>query len=102
MKSGSNSATGSRPWAAISIATLTTALGWPIAARFYSPTAIDYVQFPGIVLFALVSTICTACFLYCPRRPLVAKLLVLALATNGFYWALDAVGYYCLHTAGNP
>jgi hypothetical protein len=50
------------------------------------------------MLFGLVALSCSTCFLLCPRRPLPLKLIALALAAHGLFWALYAVVYYYLHS----
>jgi hypothetical protein len=88
-------------WLFASIAGGATAVVWPIAATFYSPTAIGYVQLPGVILFVLLAASCVACFILCPRRPFSPKLITLLLATHALYWALYASAYYWIHSVQN-
>ena len=78
------------------VAVLATLVLWPIAARFYSPTALGYVQLPGVLVFVALAIGCVLCFLLCPRRPVALKAIALIVATHALYWALDAIAYYWL------
>jgi Kef-type K+ transport system membrane component KefB len=85
-------------WLLVGIAVVATIIVWPLAAGFYSPTAIGFVHLPGVFLFAALAVGCAVCFFLCPRRPLAPKLISLALTAHALYWALDAGAYYWLHS----
>ena len=69
----------------------------PFAGSFSSPTALGYVQFPGVVIALTVAAVSLICFFLCPRRPLIPKILTLALVALVFYFLVDILGYYYLH-----
>jgi hypothetical protein len=74
-----------------------TVAGSLVAAGFYTPTAIGYVQLPGVILFTVVGLICVACFLACPLKPIFFKNATLALMAHSLFWVLFAWCYYSLH-----
>ncbi|MDB6123217.1 MAG: hypothetical protein JWQ71_2210 [Pedosphaera sp.] len=98
MSTQSHPASRRSGWVFVGVAIVATIIAWPIAAGFYSPTAIGFVHLPGVILFVLLAVSCTVCFLLCPRRPLAPKLVSLLLAIHAAYWALDADAYYWLHS----
>ena len=97
MSTESHTASRRSGWIFVGIGAVATVVVWPIAARFYSPTAIGFVHLPGVILFLLLATGCAVCFLLCPPRPFVPKLISLLLTIHSLYWALDAGAYYWLH-----
>jgi hypothetical protein len=74
-------------------------VGLSIALPFSTPTAVGYVQLPGIIMGVIVACICVGSFLVCPRRPLVPKLIAFLLCIPALFCALDFAGYYWLHVA---
>jgi hypothetical protein len=96
----STSQTGTSKRRGIRLAALgasVTAIGFPFAAAASVPTAIGYVSLPGVIIFSTMATACLVCFFLCPSRPLVPKLLTLALAGHALFWVLYSLGYYWLH-----
>jgi hypothetical protein len=84
-------------WMLVACALIATVIIWPIAAGFYYPTAIGFVGLPGVILYLLLAVLCATCFVLCPRRQLVPKIITLIFTVDGLYWALDACAYYWLH-----
>lgn len=76
------------PWWLIAWAAGGTLLFWPVAAGFYTPTAVGYVQFPGVCIFLLLASVSTICFLHCPLRRVWAKVTLLLITTNAAFWAV--------------
>jgi hypothetical protein len=76
---------------------LTMLLGLSIALPFSTPTAVGYVQLPGVVLGVFVAGVCVVSFCVCPRRPILAKLIALLLCGATLFCAADFVAYYWLH-----
>ncbi|HEY5811694.1 MAG TPA: hypothetical protein VIT23_03460 [Terrimicrobiaceae bacterium] len=52
-----------------------SAIGFPFAATFSVPTALGYVALPGDIIFTLMAACSVVCFLLCPLRPLILKLV---------------------------
>ncbi len=73
------------------------AVGISIALPFSTPTAVGYVQLPGVIIGILVAGICVVSFFLCPRRPLLAKLIALLLCGAALFCAINFVAYYWLH-----
>jgi hypothetical protein len=69
----------------------------PPALPFYSPTAIGYVQLPGILLAVSAAIACGASFFLCPRSPLGPKVVTGVLMIPVLFCALDFIAYYVLH-----
>jgi len=65
------------------------------AVGFYTPTAVGYVQLPGIIIASTVACWSVICFLSCPRRPITPKLIALALASFGIFCTLYFLVDYC-------
>ena len=84
-------------WRLVLISVAVTVLVVPFAAAFGSPTAIGYVQLPGVLLFLALACCCVTCFLFCPLRPLIPKLIILLVSTFTLFWACYSVAYYWLH-----
>ncbi len=84
-------------WMFAGIAALSTLVGWPIAAGFFSSTPIGVVEWPSVALFVLLAFACVICFLFCPRRPLVPKIITFALMIHALFWTIDVVVYHWLH-----
>ena len=76
---------------------VTLVLGLPIAFPFSTPTAVGFVQLPGVLIGVFVAGVCVVSFFFCPRRPLFAKLVSLLLCVPALFCALDFVAYYWLH-----
>ena|ERR1035437_10325807 len=86
-----------KAWRLAGIAGITTIVVWPFAAMFSTPWLFTFVQLPGVVLFALIAITCAGCFIKCPRRPVLPKLVILVLTVFGLYWALWAGAYYWVY-----
>ena len=71
-------------------------LGIPVAAGFSSPTAIGYVQLPGVIIALVVACCCTACFVWCPLRPLAPKLVAFVLILFPIFCFLQFAAYFYL------
>ena len=56
-----------RSWFLALFSIVFTAIVFPFAAAFYSPTAIGYVQFPGVLIFAASHAVASHAF-SCVRR----------------------------------
>src|ERR1051325_6709181 len=97
---GANEKAGTRMsgWRCVALASVCTVVVLPIAAGFFSPTAIGYVQLPGVVLFLCLAVTCAAFFFVCPRRPLAPKVVSSFLAAHALFWAMYASVYYLLHS----
>lgn len=72
-------------------------LGLPPALAFSTPTALGYVQLPGVIITFGVACCCVVCFLRCARRPIAPKLTCLGLAILSLLIALDLAKDYYLH-----
>jgi hypothetical protein len=72
-------------------------LGLAPALTFSTPTALGYVQLPGVIITFVVACCSVICFLLCPRRPLISKLTCLALATIPLWITFDLMKDYYLH-----
>jgi len=81
----------------VAISAVVSAIGFPFAATFSVPTAVSYVALPGVIIFTLMACCSVACFLLCPRRPLLFRLVAFALTVNAVFWFLYSTGYYWLH-----
>jgi len=98
MDSPSNSVTTrGRSIRLLAISASVSAIGFPFAATFSVPTAVGYVALPGVIIFTLMAACSVACFLFCPLRPLIFKLIAFALTVNAVFWFLYCTGYYWLH-----
>jgi len=86
-----------RSWWLVLIAIACTVLVFPFAAAFSSPTAVGYIQFPGVLLFFLMACSTLTCFFLCPARPRFAKALMLIASGHAIFWVLYSLGYYWLH-----
>ena len=95
--SGTHDAAEGRSVRLVAISALTSAFGFPFAANFSVPTGVSYVALPGVILFTLMACCSVVCFLLCPRRPWVLKLIAFALTVNAAFWFLYCTGYYWLH-----
>jgi|SRR6266853_1074052 len=69
----------------------------PFGLMFSTPTALGYVQLPGVIITTLVACCSVVCFLVCPRRAIVAKLVTLLLAVIPLLITLDLLKDYYLH-----
>jgi DMSO reductase anchor subunit len=69
----------------------------PLAGTFSAPTAVGYVELPGLIILLVAALICVACFVLCPRKPLLPKLVALALMVFPIFYALEFLGYDYLH-----
>jgi len=70
-------------------------VGLRLAVGFYTPTAVGYVQLPGIIIASTVTCWSVICFLRCPRRPIALKLIALVLASFAIFCTLDFLVDYC-------
>ncbi len=86
-----------RSWRYVIVSIACVLLGIPVAATFYSPTLIGYVQLPGVVIALVVACCCTACFLRCPRLPITPKVVALVLIILPIFCFLQFLAYYYLH-----
>ena len=86
-----------RYWKFVLISLASIVLGLPPAFIFSTPTAVGYVQLPGVIITFIVACGCVACFLLCPRRPLAPKITALALAVLPLLATLQLVADYYLH-----
>jgi hypothetical protein len=91
-----NGSTG-KSWRCVVVSLITLVLGLSIALPFSTPTAVGYVQLPGVIIGVFVAGVCVVSFFLCPRRPLFAKLIALLLCVPALFCALDFVAYYWLH-----
>src|SRR5882762_1301608 len=89
---------GWRAWKCVLISLASNVVGLPPAFGFSTPTALGYIQLPGIIITFLVACCCTACFFLCPRWPWTPKLVALALAILPLFFTLQFVADYYLHT----
>jgi hypothetical protein len=71
-------------------------IGLSIALPFSAPTAVGFVQLPGVIIGVFVAIVCVGSFLLCPRRPMFAKLIALSLCVPALFCALDFLAYYWL------
>lgn len=81
----------------VAISACVSAIGFPFAAAASVPTAVGYIALPGVIIFTLMAVCSVICFLLCPLRPVILKLVALALTVNAVFWFLHATGYYWLH-----
>jgi hypothetical protein len=81
----------------VAISACVSAIGFPFAATASVPTAVGYVALPGVIIFTLMALCSVVCFLLCPLRPLILKLIAFALTVNTVFWFLYSTGYYWLH-----
>jgi hypothetical protein len=71
---------------------LVTAIGFPIAAGFYSPTGpTARVHLPGVIISVAMANAVSVFFIRCPRRPILVKILTLVLAVPALFFAVDCV-----------
>ena len=94
---GANTITERFSWRLVAWSLLTTFSLWPVAVRFYAPTAVGFIQLPGVIIFTLAAAICILTFLACPRRPAFPKIILLVIAIHAAYWMLYSVSYFWLH-----
>lgn len=85
-------------WLAL-VSTITSVGGLSIALPFYTPTAIGYVQLPGVIIGLIVAIVCVVCFIRSPRQPIIPKLLMGFLCVPTLSCALDFTAYYWLHVS---
>jgi hypothetical protein len=71
--------------------------GLAVALPFSTPTAVGYVQLPGVIIGVVVACVCVACFFLCPRDSLIPKIVAGMLCVPALFCALDFVAYYWLH-----
>lgn len=95
--SGTSDKAKSRGVLLIAISACVSAIGFPFAAAAYAPTAVGYVALPGVVIFTFMAVCSVVCFLLCPMRPWLPKLIALVLAVNALFWFIHVTGYYWLH-----
>jgi hypothetical protein len=69
----------------------------PLGLMFSTPTALGYVQLPGVIITILVASCSIVCFMVCPRRAIAAKLVTLLLTTIPLLITLDLLKDYYLH-----
>jgi hypothetical protein len=69
----------------------------PFGLMFSTPTALGYVQLPGVIITILVACCSVVCFMVCPRRAIAAKLVTLLLAVIPLLIMLDLLKDYYLH-----
>src|SRR4051812_26564921 len=69
----------------------------PFGLMFSTPTALDYVKLPGIIVTVIVASCSVVCFVVCPRRAIAAKLVTLSLAVIPLLILLDLLKDYYLH-----
>ncbi len=86
-----------RSWICVAASLLALAIGLPIALPFSTPTAVGYVQLPGVIIGVFVAAVCVVAFLLCPRHPLFAKLIALVLCVAALQCAIYFLGYYWVH-----
>jgi len=75
---------------------IVTALVFPFAAAFGVPWVFTYVQLPGVILFLLIGSTSVFCFVKCPLRPFVPKVVTFAFAILGLYLSINVIGFYLL------
>jgi hypothetical protein len=95
--SSTKDAARSRSVRLVGISAVVNAIGFPFAATFSVPTAVGYVALPGGIVFTLVACCSVICFIFCPRRPFILKLISFALTVNAVFRFLYCTGYYWLH-----
>ncbi len=93
-----NSKTRSSWWFAL-VSTLTSVVVLRIALPFNSPTAISYVQLPGVIIAVIAAIVCVVCFIRSPRLPIAPKLIMGILCVPTLFCALDFTAYYWLHVS---
>jgi hypothetical protein len=86
-----------RSWRRVLASFLSILIGFPIAASFYAPTGVGYVQLPGDIIMLAVNCLCIWRFVACPWLPLLPKLLTLLLMIFPIFCALQFSGTYYLH-----
>jgi hypothetical protein len=86
-----------KSWRCVAVSLLALVLGLPIALPFSTPTAVGYIQLPGVIIGVFVAGVCVVSFFLCPRRPLFTKLIALLLCGVALFCAFDFVAYYWLH-----
>jgi hypothetical protein len=91
-----SSSTG-RSWKFVLISLASIVLGLPPALMFSTPTALGFVQLPGVIITFGVACCSVLCFLLCSRRPIAPKLTCLVLAILPLWITLDLVKDYYLH-----
>jgi len=69
-----------------------TVLGFPIAARFYTPSGPQArVLLPGVIIAVVMALVACILFMRCPRRPLWLKMLTLILSVPSLLFAVNCV-----------
>lgn len=86
-----------RSWKFVVISVGIIVFGLLPGLMFSTPTALGYVQLPGVIIVSLVTCLCVVCFLLCPRRPLVPKLTCLTMVSILVLITLDILKDYYLH-----
>lgn len=81
----------------VAASTLVLALGLASALPFSTPTAVGYVQLPGVIIGVVVACVSVTCFFLCPRHPLIPKIFAGFLCVPAVFCALNFVAYYWLH-----
>jgi hypothetical protein len=84
-------------WRFVAVSALVLVLGLAIALPFSTPTAVGYVQLPGVITGVVVACVCVTCFYLCPRHLLIPKIVAGFLCVPALLCALDFVAYYWLH-----
>jgi hypothetical protein len=84
-------------WRFVAVSALVLVFGLAIALPFSTPTAVGYVQLPGVLIGVVVACVCVTCFFLCPRHPLIPKIVAGLLCVPALFCALDFVAHYWLH-----
>jgi hypothetical protein len=86
-----------RSWRFVVVSLLCTVVSIPIIGAFSVPWSFTYVQWPGTILAVVVACVCAACFISCPRKPLLPKTVAFILVVPAAMCAVDCVMYYYLY-----
>lgn len=84
-------------WRHVVISGVTLVFGLGIALPFWTPTAYGYFQLPGVVLAVIVALVSLICFVLCPQRPRLPKVIAGLLCALAIACACGFVGYYWHH-----
>jgi hypothetical protein len=64
------------------------------AGSYFYEAPIPFFAFPGVVMFVVMASICSLCFVLCPRKPAIPKIVTFIFIFIAIYFALDAALYY--------
>ena len=83
-------------WTFVVCSVLFSICCFPIACSYVIEAPVVFIAFPGVVIFVVLACICSLCFVFCPRKPVIPKIVTFIFMLAAIYFALDAALNYHL------